>query len=113
MEKIRHKKINGNKIIYLFYLFWWFLNIVTKVAIILVKIYPKSGYKKPDIKYKSLIILLYFWQHAKSKYRKLAIFNYSFLTFGNWKPPKSFHFLKFFLGFKFVFWQNFANKNKG
>ncbi len=46
----------------------------------------------------------------KTKYKNLTIFIISFLTSGNWKPPKSL-LLLFFIFLYFAFWQNFATRN--
>jgi hypothetical protein len=52
----------------------------------------KSGYKL-YIKYKSLIILLYFWLHNESQIYKFGFSFFLFsLTSGNWKPSTSFLF---------------------
>ncbi len=60
----------------------------------------KSGYK-PNMKYKSLIILLYFFGCTlKTKYRNLVIYTIFSLTLADWEPPKSHNFLIF--NYKFL-----------
>jgi len=58
------------------------------------KIFAKSGYKS-NMRYKSLIILLYFWLQGENQLNKFAnFFNYFFLTsYGDGTPPKSLLFL--------------------
>ncbi len=51
----------------------------------------KSGYKT-NIKYQSLIILLYISYTLKSKYRHLLILTFFPLTSSDWEPPKSLNF---------------------
>ncbi len=81
------------------------------MAIILVKIYPNMAIKT---RYKIQIFNhpFIFGNMLKPNTESWRFFYYSFLTFGNWKPPNHFIFLVF-LVFKFVFWQNFANKKMG
>jgi hypothetical protein len=62
------------------------------VAIIPRKIlFPKIWPRELDMKYQYLIILLYFWLHTQI-WIFSTIFNFFFLTYGDWKPPKSFQF---------------------
>jgi 4-amino-4-deoxy-L-arabinose transferase-like glycosyltransferase len=72
----------------------------------------KRKKKTGDYLYKSLIILLYSWLSTRKKKRKRfwQIFTilFSLVTIENlWK-----HFNLEFLTFNFIFWWNFASKNK-
>jgi len=67
--------------------------------------------KTSDDLYKSLIIFLYSWLHTRKKKRFWQIFTilFSLVAIENlWK-----HFNLEFLTFNFIFWWNFASKNKG
>jgi hypothetical protein len=66
----------------------------------------KSGYK-PEIKYKSLNILLYFWFHNENQVYESGNF-YSFLATENLQK----HFFSKTLVSNFSFWWNFASKKE-
>jgi hypothetical protein len=60
------------------------------------------------MKYKLLIIFLYFGYTLKTKCRNMATFTIFFLASADWKTRNSLDFLFYFLNF--AFWRNFAKK---
>ncbi len=65
----------------------------------------------PEIKYKSSIIVLYFWLHNEKPNIWIWWFEYLILTSGDWKPQKVISLSKK-LVFNFSFWHNLTNKRK-
>jgi hypothetical protein len=71
----------------------------------------KSGYK-PEIKYKSLIILLFVWGHNESQIQESGDSYFLFFSplLGTETSKISVSFRNVI--FNFCFWQNFTSKNK-
>jgi hypothetical protein len=85
---------------------------VPKVEIIHRKISPNLTITL-DMKYKSLIILSYFWLHIENqKYRNLAIFTFFSSVLEIENLQNSFPDFLIFIVFSFPFWRNIANKKK-